>query len=291
MDAGINTSIKRGRTIFSNLLTKQAMINNGTYTISALPTVGGAGSNDIILDQVTGGVNTTPAEFNFLSGFTYQPPPIVNNGGSLLFPLTPSPYGYLTIPNSPDFSFGTSNFTIEWFQYLTNPNSFPRVFSLGTYATAASLAVSIEDGTFYLWIDSVALFGTNITINDTWAHFAVVRLSGTVTVYLNGVPLATPISNNANIINTVDNLTIGNESVPSDGASFTGYISNFRMVKGSAVYTANFTPPTGPLTAITNTVLLINSQLPSTSFVDSSGTRKIITPVNVSWQINSPFTV
>jgi hypothetical protein len=45
-----------------------------------------------------------------------------------------------------------------------------------------------------------------------------------------------------------------------DGATFyyAGYISNLRLVKGSAVYTAAFTPPTSPVTAITNTSLLLN---------------------------------
>ncbi len=36
------------------------------------------------------------------------------------------------------------------------------------------------------------------------------------------------------------------------------YISDARIVKGSAVYTAAFTPPTAPLSAITNTSLLLN---------------------------------
>ena len=39
---------------------------------------------------------------------------------------------------------------------------------------------------------------------------------------------------------------------------FPGYISNFRIVKGTAVYTANFTPSTSPLTAIANTSLLLS---------------------------------
>ena len=33
---------------------------------------------------------------------------------------------------------------------------------------------------------------------------------------------------------------------------FPGYLSNVRVVKGTAVYTSNFTPSTAPLTAITN---------------------------------------
>ena len=42
-----------------------------------------------------------------------------------------------------------------------------------------------------------------------------------------------------------------------DGASeFRGYVSDLRIVKGTAVYTSDFTPPTAPLTAITNTELL-----------------------------------
>jgi hypothetical protein len=289
MDASFNTSIKRGRAVYSNILTKQLMINNGVYTTAAKPTVGGAGSNEIVLNQVTGAVNVTPAEFNILSGFTFQPPPAVNLGGSLYFPLSPNPYGYLTIPNSPDFSFGTGNFTVEWFQYLTEPNSFPRVFSMGSYEDAITMAVSIEGDSFYLWINQVPLFDTSVSVNDRWVHFAVVRLSGSISVYLNGIPIASPIANTANMIDSIHNLTIGNESIPTEDASFSGYISNFRMVKGVAVYTSNFTPPTGPLTAIPNTVLLINSQLPSTAFIDNSGTGKVITSVNTTWEINSPF--
>jgi len=263
------------------------MINNGVYLTRALPTVGGAGSNTIILDNSMGGLFTTPSEFTKLNSFVYEPPPIVNNGGSLLFPA--NPYGYLTIPNNSDFSFGSGDFTVEWFQYLTNPNSFPRVFSLGSVSSAVTMGVSIESGLFYLWINNTPLFGTPVSVLDTWVHFAVVRFLGTVTVYLNGVPISSPIINSTALVDTINNLAIGNESDQLAESAFTGYITNFRMVKGTAVYTSNFTAPRGELTAVPNTVLLITAQNPSSAFADSSGTGKSITSTNVVWESNSPF--
>jgi hypothetical protein len=47
----------------------------------------------------------------------------------------------------------------------------------------------------------------------------------------------------------------GNDSATN---YFTGYISNVRIVKGTAVYTTTFTPPTAPITTISNTSILLN---------------------------------
>ena len=47
-----------------------------------------------------------------------------------------------------------------------------------------------------------------------------------------------------------------------------GYIYlRARIVKGTAVYTAAFTPPTAPLTAVTNTTFLLN---PNPNIVDKA---------------------
>ena len=83
-----------------------------------------------------------------------------------------------------------------------------------------------------------------------WIHWAVVRQSGVTKIYKNGTQLDSQISDTNNINNTTDELTIGNENTSSTLAAFVGYITNFRWVKGLAVYTGNFTTPTSALSAI-----------------------------------------
>jgi hypothetical protein len=61
--------------------------------------------------------------------------------------------------------------------------------------------------------------------------------------------LGSQITDNNNITNTVDPLSIGNENTASLIAAYVGLITNFRWIKGLAVYTGNFTVPTTALTA------------------------------------------
>ena len=68
-------------------------------------------------------------------------------------------------------------------------------------------------------------------------------------------------------------LTIG--AYGGGGYDFWGYISNLRVVKGTALYTSNFTPPTNPLSAVTNTVLLCCQS--STDATDAAVTPGTIT--------------
>jgi hypothetical protein len=90
-----------------------------------------------------------------------------------------------------------------------------------------------------------------------WYHVAVVRSGSTVTIYINGISVGSGTSTKTLCADNVRPLTIGADNDGSHNAS-NAYISNMRLVKGTAVYTSAFTPPTAPLTAITNTSLLLN---------------------------------
>ena len=207
-------------------------------------------------------------------------------GGSLSFNGSASTF--LSLSNESDFRFGTSNFTVEWFQFQTSTASFPRIFSIGTYSSAA-IAVSIEGGSFYLWVNGAGLLGLSVSVLNQWVHFAVTRSGNSLRVFRNGLQVGTTITNTDNINDTTNALTIGNETVKSAGAAFVGRITNFHWVKGTALYTSNFTPPTTPITPVANTKLLLLASTSNTVATDSSGLSKTVTNSNVTWSSNTPF--
>ena len=86
-------------------------------------------------------------------------------------------------------------------------------------------------------------------LNGAWHHVAIVRYSGTNKMYFDGVAQANSSTDTTNYVTpSVSNYCIGYDY---SGGGNTGYLSayidDFRVTKGYARYTANFTPPTAAL--------------------------------------------
>lgn len=171
-------------------------------------------------------------------------------GGSGFFNGTSD---YLTTSNGPTFS---GDFTIEAWVYLTNLPTFSMLLGETDFPSYVGIKpTAIEVG----FARSSNYPNWNFTfVRNTWYHLAISRQSGTVRCFLNGQQL-TLSSGSATDTSTLSDgaLAVGRYSY-SPFYYFPGYISNLRIVNGTAVYTAAFTPPTAPLTAITNTSLLLN---------------------------------
>lgn len=161
---------------------------------------------------------------------------------------------YLSLTGS---GLGSGNFTIElWGYFISYPNAQNALYNHGAADGISSCILYLtSSGTLslYNYNSAVGTSTTNVPLN-TWTHMAVTRVGTTLTYYINGVASGTGTSA-ANISETTVKVMQGFGGITN---SPIGYVSNLRTVVGTAVYTANFTPPTAPVTAITNTSLLLN---------------------------------
>jgi hypothetical protein len=227
------------------------------------------GQNNTFLDgstnnfTVTRNGNTTQGSFNpFVSTYPYS---VATNGGSGYFDGTGD---YLTIADNAAFTLGTNDFTIECWINLSSLASEP-IFTaqMDSGGTVYSYFMKVENtGRFYCSVlDATASNSFNVTsgsvaiLVNTWYHVAFVRNSTTLRQYINGVQTGTTSVSGVTVYNSPDILGIGCGGAYNTGNRTTGYISNFRLVNGTCLYPSGttFTPPTAPLTAVTNTALLL----------------------------------
>ena len=173
--------------------------------------------------------------------------PFVGGGNSYSF--SSSVNSYISTPASNDWALGTGDFTVEWFSYQTTLAQFQRIYTVDDYPSI-STGVSIESGTFYYWAnDNFRYSSTSASTTNQWIHWAVVRQSGVTKVYRNGIQLGSQITDTYNITDNTKAFIVGNTNTFATNAALVGYLTSFRLVKGLAVYTGNFTVPTSALTA------------------------------------------
>jgi hypothetical protein len=204
---------------------------------------------------VTRNGDTTQGSFTPFAVPSGQSYSAATYGGSGYFDGTGD---YLSIPSDAAFDFGAGDFTIEGWINTTATDSGGVVARRGTSNTAMwEIFKSNSILQFYGDNNSLVCSSTR-TINDgAWHHFAVVRNGNNTTMYVDGVAGTTDTT--LYTYPTGDGTVwIANDQESPTARDIQAYLSNIRIVKGTAVYTAAFTPPTSPLTAIANTSLLLN---------------------------------
>jgi len=168
---------------------------------------------------------------------------------------------YITAADHEDFNMGSENFTAECWIYPTASPSQPIIMGQwsGSYSWALEMSNNSSRHLRFLTnagsiVDNVS--STAVPLNQ-WSHVALVRNGTSFVAYLNGTSVVSSTVTGA-LANSTNALSIGASA--SGSYPFQGYISNVRLVKGTAAYTSNFTPPAAPLTAITNTKFLLNPE-------------------------------
>lgn len=164
-------------------------------------------------------------------------------GGSAYFDGTGD---YLTGPTGDAaFQFGTGDFTIESWVYIAS-GAVGTIFDNRTGSTSTHPVLYIGSNTLQYYVAGAGAITAGTVPIGAWMHTALVRISNSTKLYLNGTQVGSTY---------VDNNNFSTSGAVLTGAGFggtsllTGYISDLRVVKGVGVYTGTFTPPTAPLTA------------------------------------------
>ena len=177
---------------------------------------------------------------------------------------------YLTAPSNTVFAFGTGAYSVEAWVFLTAFDSASSiVFSAASANDAFNLGVSNDGsvGVSKYGAGGVVTSSAGVVKLNSWAHIAAVRTSTSsndTRLYVNGSLVGTGTDSN--------NWTVSSAPIVGGFATFStydviGYISNLRVVKGTAVYTGAFTPPTAPITDAGSTSA---ASYPSTTNVNTS---------------------
>lgn len=225
--------------------------------------VDSSGTNKTINDDGSPQISTAQFKFSNSSGFF--------DGAS-----------YLTVAGNSDFDLSTTDFTIEFFVYFNSVSSTPHLFQIGN-SSSARFNIYLSNsklGAYYQTSSTsgvIAIAGTVTLVAGQWYHVAYSRLGTTTKLFLNGnlegsstavvVPSGTPT------------LAIASQNfTPISGDYLNGYVAEFRLLKGRAEYTANFTPPTSAFANPTQVPKLLDNNARVAIAVNGTniGTRRKI---------------
>jgi hypothetical protein len=273
--------------------------DSGTATSGTANTGGGAGGGAAGGTGGAGGSGIVIVSYpDVYAPLTTTGSPTVSTSGSgsTVFNGTTQ---YLTYAASAAFGFGAGDYTIEAWVYGSFSAAYNCIFDNKVSSAVGVAFYAGQSNNIVVTNNSAPILAVGTIPTNTWAHLAIVRISGTIYAYLNGT-LAGSVADSRTYATSV-----GAYVGTSGGAQiFGGNLSNLRVVKGVGVYTGAFTPSTAPLTATqsagpsgsniaaitgTATSLLLGSV--SGSYLADSSTNSFTATATgtPTWNQSSPF--
>ena len=244
--------IVKGTSVYTANFTPPAAaltaITNTTLLACHLPYLADGSSND---HSITAYGNTSTKRFGPYDYLAYS---ASTHGSSVHLDGTGD---YLTTTSS-DYNLGTgSAFTIEFWYYFDESRTHT-VFDFYNSSSGNVAKLAFTSGNVYLYDGSANILALTRAQNvGVWEHFCWTRdASNNHTFYINGSQVATSTATTSIDAHVVD---FGRRAGSYNNTFMKGYLSDIRIVKGTAVYTSAFTPPTQRLTAITNTGMLLTA--------------------------------
>lgn len=163
---------------------------------------------------------------------------------------------YLQVTTTTALNFGSGDYTVEaWIKPQSTGSSQAMVAgSNGTFAFRLGYGYGNSLGGLQITRAQQAdyAFVTFAFSQNVWYHVAVTKSSGTMRFFVDGAQKTT-LSSEQQSWGTHSYVRVGQSN---GDEQYKGWISNLRVIKGTALYTSSFTAPTEPLTAVSGTSLL-----------------------------------
>ena len=155
---------------------------------------------------------------------------------------------YLTVPSSYGWDFGTGDFTFSSWLYPTtsDTNQQHTIFRVnGLQMFAYNNSLNFYDGNTYTYGSNIKPF--------TWNYLEVGRASGILYFFINGTLVGSTADSNA-----YSGISGGYVGTNGGDGKVIGYLSDCRIIKGTALHTSTYTPPSSPVSVVSGTSILLN---------------------------------
>jgi hypothetical protein len=159
---------------------------------------------------------------------------------------------YIAYVDAPDFNPGASDFTVDFWARVAATGVQYSLFGKnnGSLTNGYGLYVNTSGTVQGFWLPSDSAFtgiqSAVLVSNTNWHHYAYQRYGSAMQIYFDGtLAVQGSISASASITTAADVFSIGQLGTFTP-INLNGNVDEFRLTKGRAVFTGNFTPPSAP---------------------------------------------
>lgn len=196
---------------------------------------------------------------------------------------------YLSIPDSNDFDLGNENFTIDfWIKPEELTSTMTWLFGDGNDGWIVAYYNNLLTLRFnYNTIGRDINFNHNLKLNE-WQHVAFVRNGNNLYCYVDGIQVDTEKPLTETIEDISRNFILGSQDLQGFGGwkNLVGKIDEFRVSKGIARWTTNFTVPSSEYSSDPYTKMILHFNNEGNTFTDSSDSTHSITRNGDATQIH-----
>jgi len=212
---------------------------------------------------VNGGVETTT-----VGPYDIEDEASVADGNSIYFDGSGD---YIAVANSADMTLNT-DWCIEcwyynessavggiWYQYGSSAENQVHYFNTRNAPNVNGLELGTSNSTGNTSVQALGVIpNSQMNLLRTWTHVSLTKEGTTLRYFFNGI-LQNTVTKTGNAKTPTDPFVIG-ATTSTGGGPMTGYIADFRLVKGSAVRTASFIPPTSPIALHSDTKIAVTGK-------------------------------